>query len=94
MINVSIHYHNMLRRQTEVEQETIQLPDETSLYGALEKVAKHYAPPLREMLFAPDGAVASHLVVFRNGQLVREDARTVQLGDGDQLMLFPAISGG
>jgi molybdopterin converting factor small subunit len=94
MISVSIHYHNMLRRRTGVEQETIQLSDETPLYGALDKVAKHYAPPLREMLFAPDGTVASHLVVFRNGKLVREDARTVQLRDGDELMLFPAISGG
>jgi molybdopterin converting factor small subunit len=94
MINVSIRYHNILRRRTGVERETIQLPAETSLYGALEKVADRYGPHLREMLFAPDGTVASHLVVFHNGQLARQDARAVQLADGDELMLFPAISGG
>jgi molybdopterin converting factor small subunit len=94
MINVSIHYHNILRRRTGVERETMQLPGETSLYCALGKVADHYGPHLREMLFAPDGTVANHLVVFHNGQLVRHDARTVQLADGDKLMLFPAISGG
>jgi molybdopterin converting factor small subunit len=94
MISVHISYHNMLRRQTGVERETIQLPAEASLCGALERVADRYGTHLREMLFAPDGTVASHLVVFHNGQLARQDARTVQLVDGDELMLFPAISGG
>jgi len=94
MINVHIIYHNMLRRRTGVERETIELPAGASLYGTLENVAARYGSHLREMLFAPDGTVANHLVVFRNGQLAREDARTVQLVDGDELMLFPAISGG
>lgn len=94
MINIHIIYHNMLRRRTGVERETVQLPAQTSLYGALESVASHHGPHLHEMLFAPDGTVANHLVVFRNGQLSRQDARTVQLADGDELMLFPAISGG
>jgi molybdopterin converting factor small subunit len=94
MMNIHVNYHNMLRRRTAVEQETIQLPAGTSLYGALEKVADHYGPHLREMLFAPDGTVVNHLVIFHNGQLARQDPRTVRLADGDELMLFPAISGG
>jgi len=94
MIHIQIHYHNMLRRRTGVEKETIQLPAGTSLHGALEKVADRYGPHLREMLFVPDGSVANHLVVFHNGQLARQDSRAVQLANGDELMLFPAISGG
>jgi molybdopterin converting factor small subunit len=94
MIRVRISYHNILRRQTGVEGETVHLPGGTSLYAALQHLAGHYGPHLREMLFAPDGTVATHLVVFHNGQLARQDARTVQLVDGDELMLFPAISGG
>lgn len=94
MINIHISYHNMLRRRTGVEREMIQLPAVTSLYGALEQVAGRYGPHLREMLFAPDGTVANHLVIFHNGQLARQDAHTLQLMDGDELMLFPAISGG
>jgi molybdopterin converting factor small subunit len=94
MMEIHIHYHNMLRRRAGVERETIQLPEETSLYGALDHVAGRYGAHLREMLFAPDGTVANHLVVFHNGQLARQDARTVPLADGDELMLFPVISGG
>ena len=93
-MNIQVVYHNMLRRRTGVERETLELPAGTSLYGTLERVADRYGPHLREMLFAPDGTVANHLVVFHNGQLARQDARTVLLADGDELMLFPAISGG
>lgn len=93
-MNIHIHYHNMLRRRTGVERESFQMPDASSLYDALEKVAARYGPHLHEMLFAPDGTVANHLVVFHNGQLARQAARTVPLADGDELMLFPAISGG
>ncbi len=94
MIHIHLHYHNMLRRVTGLERETVELPPGASLYGALETIAGRYGPALREMLFLPDGTVASHLVVFRNGQLARDDARTLELADGDELMLFPAISGG
>lgn len=94
MIEVHVQYHNMLRRRAGVERETLRLPAETSLYDALEKVAAQHGPNLREMLFAPDGTVATHLVIFHNGQLTRQDARAVQLANGDELMLFPAISGG
>lgn len=94
LIQVQVKYHNMLRRRTGLEQEVVQLPAEASLYDALQQVAERHRPHLHEMIFAPDGTVATHLVVFRNGELTREDARNVSLADGDQLMLFPAISGG
>ena len=84
----------MLQRRTGVDRETIVLSEATSLYSALQRLADRYGPNLREMLFAADETVATHLVVFRNGQLARQDARGLQLADGDELMLFPAISGG
>jgi molybdopterin converting factor small subunit len=94
MIQVTLDYHNILRRASRVEQETIALSDGTSLYAALESAAERHGGPLREMLFAADGGIAPHLVVFLNGQLASGDTRTLLLGDGDALMLFPAISGG
>jgi len=94
MIQVTLDYHNILRRASRVEQETIALPDGTSLHAALESAAARHGSPLREMLFAVDGNIAPHLVVFLNGQLASGDTRTALLADGDALMLFPAISGG
>ena len=94
MITVSVRYYNMLRHRTGVERETIALPSGTVLRAALECLADRHGPHLREMLFAPEGSVVSHLVIFRNRKLVLQDQHHLSLADGDELMLFPAISGG
>jgi len=93
-MQVQVKYHNMLRRRTGVAAESLELPDRSSLLNALETIGQRYEPALHEMLFNPDGTVASHLVIFRNGQLARNDPATITLSDGDELLLFPSISGG
>jgi molybdopterin converting factor small subunit len=94
MIVVSVRYYNLLRRRSGIETEMIALPRETSLRAVLEYLADCHGPNLQEMLFAPRGDVASHLVIFRNRRLVRSDQHHLSLCDGDELMLFPAVSGG
>jgi molybdopterin converting factor small subunit len=94
MIAVSVRYHNMLRRRIGVEQETIALAKGTSIRTTLEYLADRHGPHLREMFFAPEGSVASHLVIFRNRKLVPQDQHHLLLADGDELVLFPAIAGG
>ena len=94
MIAVSVRYYNMLRRRTGVEQETITLTEGTSIRAALERLANRHGPHLREMLFVPEGSVASHLVIFRNRKLVPQGQHHLLLADGDELMLFSAIAGG
>ncbi len=46
------------------------------------------------MFFQADGSVVTHLVVFRNQKLLLKDQYQLSLADGDELMLFPAVSGG
>jgi len=94
MIIVTVRYHNLLRRTTGLAEETITLPAGTSLRDALEHLAQRYGPALREMLFEPEGNVSLHLVIFRNRRLVRPDQHDAPLTDGEELMLFPALSGG
>ena len=51
-------------------------------------------PDLRERVL-DDGAVADHINVLRNGQSVREgDGMETTLESGDELALFPPVSGG
>jgi molybdopterin converting factor small subunit len=89
-----VRYYNIFRLRVGIERETIELAVGTSLRAALERVAERHGSVLREMLFAPDGRVASHVVVFRNRKLVPQDERHLPLTDGDELMLFPAVAGG
>jgi MoaD family protein len=94
MITVNVRYHNMLRHRAGIVQESVDLPDGSNLYRVLGQLADHHGTMMREMLFAPDGRIAPHLVVFCNGRLVDRNQRADPLADGDVLMLFPAISGG
>ena len=94
MITVNVHYHNTLRRATGAAEEAVTLPDGSLLRDVLEYLQNHHEPALREMLFAPDGSIAPHLVIFRNRRLVPPAQRPLTLADGDDLMLFPAIAGG
>lgn len=94
-IRVTVRCHNMLRHHTGVEQEVLALPEGTLLRAALEEMAARHGPGLRQMLFAGEGAISPHLVVFANQRLLPRDGReAVVLADGDELLLFPAISGG
>ena len=94
MIAISVRYYNLLRRGAGIERETIILPRETSLRAVLEHLADCHRPNLREMLSAPEGGVPSHLIIFCNRRLMRPDQYHLSLCDGDELMLFPAVSGG
>ena len=94
MIAVTVRYHNILRRAAGIVDELVTLPEDAALRDLLEHLAQSHGPALREMLFAPDGAVSSHLVIFRRRKLVRREQLGEPLDDGEELMLFPAIAGG
>lgn len=90
---VSVRYHNVLRQISGRERETVTLATPT-LHALLEKLAEAHGPALRTLLFGADGQVSAHLVVFRNQKLVPRTQPQLVLADGDELMLFPAVSGG
>ena len=93
-ISVSVRYHNMLRRLTRVPSETVSLARGSGLQEVLEALSTRHGPQMREMLFSPEGDIASHVVVFCNGKLIHGDRAGYKIEDGYELMLFPATSGG
>ena len=92
-IDVTIQYHNILRRGAGINAEQVRLPAGSSVAEALQQLAATRTT-LRSLLFTGEGDVASHVVVFRNSKIVMHDQFDVQLADGDELKLFPAVSGG
>ena len=94
MITLSIRYHTPLRQARGVKEEQVTLPDGTSLGLAVGRLVENGSPALRGMLLEPDGTLSPHLVVFRNNSLMADERYDAILADGDELMLFLAISGG
>lgn len=94
MITVIVRYYNMLRLHTGLACEHLELPQGTGVTVAVRHLADRHGPAFAEMLISPSGGLASHLVVFVNQQLVSPGGPAPPLADGDELRLFPAISGG
>lgn len=92
-IAVNIQYHNILRRGAGVDEERVLLPKGSSVADALGQLSTARTA-LRSLLFTKEGGVAPHVVVFRNRRLVPHDQFATELRDGDELKLFPAVSGG
>lgn len=93
-IDISVRYHNLLRRAAGTESQELSLPKDASVADALDALAAVSRPSLVSLLFTVDGSVVPYLVLFRNQKLVTHDQFGIELEDGDELQLFPAVSGG
>lgn len=93
-IVVTLQYYNILRRAAGFEKEQMCLTSGSSIRDALDQLPTRSNAALRDLLFNSDGEIVSHLVVFRNRKLVTQDKFDTELADGDELKLFPAVSGG
>jgi molybdopterin converting factor small subunit len=91
MIEVSLRYYNIVADLLGQREEQRVLPPGTTLRGLIQALGAE-SPSFRGLALADDKRPGEHLRVFRNGQVV-VDLDSV-LADGDEIRLFPTISGG
>jgi len=94
MASLTVRYHNILRSAAGLAEETLPVPEEATLYALLEALSVRHEPSLGNLLLEADGSVVSHLVVFVNRKLITGDPRDIEVAEEDEVMLFPAVSGG
>jgi molybdopterin synthase sulfur carrier subunit len=72
-----------------------QLVLEASTIRELLATLRSEHPALRSVLCDDDGEVRSYITILVNGKNIREmEALTTILSDGDEVAIFPPVSGG
>ena len=73
---------------------SLEYPDGTSMKELL-KSLRRKAGESENQLFSKEGELHSHLVLMMNGTRIYEgDIESITLSEGDEIALFPPVSGG
>lgn len=96
MIHVSIRYYNIVADYLGRREEQRSLDEGTTVGVLLESLAAESKAfgrlALPALTSGSPGSIGGQVRLFRNGRAVIEPDQV--LADGDELRLFPAISGG
>jgi len=88
---VSVKYYNIVVDFLGRGEEQRSIPSGTTMRGFVEALASESAP-FRRLALTPEGQVSGHVRLFRSEQAVLD--MDEPLADGDEIRVFPAISGG
>ncbi len=93
MISVQVRYFGILAAHAGRRDETAPLEDGSTIADLLQRLAQTHDSSLRAALF--QGNALSPLVrLIHNQQTLDGAGQGRTLADGDEIMLFPVVSGG
>jgi molybdopterin converting factor small subunit len=93
-LTLTVRYKNILRSAALSAEEKVRIPAGATLLNFLQQLGQNHGSRLLSLVLYANGRVVTHLVIFRNQRPVPQGQCQLQLADGDELMLFPAVSGG
>lgn len=75
------------------EVNTLSVPEGTSVLGALLAFAKTQKDGMDELF--PKGAFGSHIILMYNRERIdSDDVKTLHTAEGDEIVIYPPVSGG
>jgi MoaD family protein len=93
-MKLRVKYTAQLRSILQCSGDEIDLPAASSLAELLQQVAERHPAGRLHLLNDAGQAQASLLVVVNDGAVSARDAASVQLREGDTVLLLPPIAGG
>ncbi|MDD5367907.1 MAG: MoaD/ThiS family protein [Anaerolineaceae bacterium] len=93
MIQVRVRYFNLLATYAGTKSQVVDLDVGVTAAELFSRLAQEHSPAFAEMLLSK-GKISPHLRVFRNDAILEVKELNLPLSDGDELLIFPAISGG
>jgi MoaD family protein len=93
---VSVEYFAQAREAAGRSREMVELPQPCTVQALIDRLARERGERLASLLLGPDGRLAvGVLLAVRGRQVARPgDERPVDLRDGDEVLVMPAVSGG
>ncbi len=93
MITIRVRYYNILAAYANRRNQTVELMEGSTILNLIEAVAQENSASFREVVML-DNRPNPHLRIFCNNALVDEKQMNSPLVDGDEIIFFPALSGG
>ncbi len=93
-VRVSVKYYNMIRERTGRAAETLEVPPGARWLDVLQTLCDRYGPEFRGLVMPCSGRLGPQMRVFRDGHILLDQHLTEEAGQGTELALFCAISGG
>lgn len=92
-MKVTLRYFNILNTYTNCRSETIEFTEPLTLEQLVCNLAQRF-PPGFSQIALHEGKLAPHFRIFLNGKPMSIKEAEVQVQDGDEIMMFPAVAGG
>ena len=95
-MHVKVHYISLVKSYTNKSQEEFKLPDKTTLYQLLDKIASDYGKPFMQEVYDPaKKEMKSTFVAMVNGVLMDQlKGVNTFLKDRDSIILMSLVTGG
>ena len=92
MIEVRIQFLSFIEDLVGKKEEIIRLEENSTLSDLLNEIKKLFDRDLTKLIFSSSGDLKKYILIGLNGQNVKRFA--VQLNQGDEISILPAIAGG
>ena len=92
-MKITVHFLGQLRHLADRDDMVVEAPPGTPLAGILESAGAGHDEKFKRIVFDDSGALRASLMVLHNDVPIDKDAPPA-LGDGDEITLLTAISGG
>jgi MoaD family protein len=92
MIEVRIQFLSFIEDLVGKKEEIIRLEENSTLSDLLNEIKKLFDRDLTKLIFSSSGDLKKYILIGLNGQSAKEFA--IQLNQGDEISILPAIAGG
>jgi MoaD family protein len=89
---VAVEYFAQAREAAGRSRELVELPQPCTVQALIGRLVRERGERLASLLLGPDGSLAGSVLLAVRGRQVA--VATVELRDGDEVLVMPAVSGG